>query len=145
MRKVINNLVNIINDDEILFFSSYVYETGVALSNVCEKLIDDFSAEKYKDMFLKRKSYFKDIMDCSLIKLNIIALSGILSDEITQEEFSNENIIESILFCLYNVLNPEDALAFKLSMYKIDGLCRSLKWFDLAIPLRCFYKNSLNF
>lgn len=145
LRKVINNLFNIINDDEILFFYSYVYETGFVSSNGCEKLIDDFSAEKYKDIFLKRKSYFKNIMDCSLIKLNIIALSGILSDEITQDEFSNENIVESILFCLYNILIPEDALAFKLSMYKIDGLCRSLKWFDLAIPLRCFYKNSLSY
>ncbi len=143
LQKSIDVLSCIENDDEILLFSSYVSKKEASMSVICQKLSDDFSLGNYEKIFINRNEYLTDISGCSLIKLIIITMSGILSDRI-DNSFSENNVLDSIILSLYRILKSDNLFDFRSSLSRIESYHRVLKWFDISVPLFCFWKNCLS-
>lgn len=82
LKKSIDILDCIENDEEIILFSSYNSKNEIYMSALCQKLYDDFCSKKYSEMYINRKEYLSDVSACSLIKIIIITMAGMLSNMI---------------------------------------------------------------
>ena len=144
IQKSIEVLSCVENDDEILLFISHNSPNDMSISFSCEELFADFSHKNYEKIFINRNNYLPDISACSLIKIIIITMSGILSDKI-DNNFSEKSILDSIIFSLYRVLKSDNLYDFRVGLSKIESYNRVLRWFDISNPLGFFWKNCLSY
>lgn len=144
VQKSIDVLSCIENDEEVLMFLSYIQPKDISMSTSCEILFTDFTHKNYEKIFINRNEYLADISDCSLIKIIIITMSGILSGKLTNK-FSENNILDSIILSLYKILKSDNLYDFRVGLSKMESYNRVLKWFDISIPLGYFWKNCLSY
>ncbi len=144
LQKSINTLLCIENDEEILLFASLISSNNPEMSDNCKKLSDDFSQGIYDKIFINRNTYLTNISDCTFIKLLIITVSGILSNKIN-DNFTKNNILDSIIYSLSRVLESDDLFDFRTNLSKIQSYNRVLKWLDISLPLESFWKSCLSY
>lgn len=144
IQKSIDALSKIDNDEEILLFLSYKSTENVTLSAVCEKLFTNFTCKNYEEIFVNRNDYLIDASACSLIKLMIITISGMLSNKI-DNDFSTSSVLDSIIFYLYEILKCHNLDSFRIGLSKMESYNRVLRWFDVSKQLGCFWKNCLSY